>query len=140
MEAELFSDALGTHSGLVVHAARADDAGEQGPALMVADQRREMTRPMADAGIVPKIAPVRSGEAELNRITGAQTPSGVPVSITAPLTERARSGGASSRGRRGRPVRAVASLGPAHAGGAPPPSSAVPNGRGDPGAVPLRRS
>ncbi|MGW3660789.1 hypothetical protein ACWD6R_36345 [Streptomyces sp. NPDC005151] len=108
---------------------------------MVADQRREMTRLMADAGIVPKIAQVRSGEAELSRITGAQTPSGVPVTITAPLTERPRSGGASSRGRRGRPVRAVASLGPAHAGGArrrqAPPYQ--PGGV-TPGAVPLRRS
>lgn len=37
MEAELFGDALGTHNGLVVHAARADDAGEQGAALVVAE-------------------------------------------------------------------------------------------------------
>ena len=60
---------------------------------------------MASAGITPQTTPVRSGEAELTRITGAQAPSGVPVVITAPVVERPRraaSGGSSSRGRRGR--------------------------------------
>ncbi|MBZ9642572.1 ATP-dependent helicase, partial [Streptomyces sp. PSKA30] len=61
------------------------------------------------------IASVRSGEAELSRITGAQAPSGVPVVITAPVAERPRraassrssssassASSSSSRGRRGR--------------------------------------
>ncbi|MFJ2652043.1 ATP-dependent helicase, partial [Streptomyces sp. NPDC087420] len=69
------------------------------------NQRREMTRLMADAGITPQITQVRSGEAELSRITGAQTPSGVPVVITAPVSERTRGAGNSSRGRRSGPAR-----------------------------------
>jgi hypothetical protein len=63
-----------------------------------------MTRLMASAGITPRITPVRSGEAELSRITGAQAPSGVPVVITAPAVERPRraSGSSPSRNRRSR--------------------------------------
>ncbi|MEU6261275.1 ATP-dependent helicase, partial [Streptomyces sp. NPDC047043] len=57
----------------------------------------------------PTITAVRSGEAELSRITGAKTPSGIPVTITPPAAEpprRAASGGsASARGRRGRTTR-----------------------------------
>ncbi|TXL89674.1 ATP-dependent helicase, partial [Streptomyces sp. IB2014 016-6] len=63
---------------------------------------------MADAGIVPQVAQVRSGEAELSRITGAQAPSGVPVVISTPvseLSERRKSTGSSSRGGRSRPAR-----------------------------------
>ncbi|MEU0054231.1 ATP-dependent helicase, partial [Streptomyces sp. NPDC006309] len=52
--------------------------------------------------ILPQITQVRPGEAELNRITGAQTPSGIPVVITAPVTERPARG-TGSRSRRGRP-------------------------------------
>ncbi|MEU0052812.1 ATP-dependent helicase, partial [Streptomyces sp. NPDC006309] len=52
--------------------------------------------------ILPQITQVRPGEAELNRITGAQTPSGIPVVITAPVTERPARG-TNSRSRRGRP-------------------------------------
>ncbi len=68
---------------------------------MLPNQRREMTRLMADAGITPQVAQVRSGEAELHRITGAQAPSGVPVTITSPVTERAKGSGSGPRGRRG---------------------------------------
>ena len=61
---------------------------------------------MADAGITPQTTQVRSGEAELTRITGAQAPSGVPVVIAVPVQERPkRSSGSSSRSRRGRPAR-----------------------------------
>ncbi|MER5770878.1 DEAD/DEAH box helicase [Streptomyces sp. NPDC001985] len=61
-------------------------AGESGRVvtLVLPEQRREMTRLMADAGITPETTRVRSGEAELSRITGAQAPSGVPVVVTAP--------------------------------------------------------
>ncbi|MER8083654.1 DEAD/DEAH box helicase [Streptomyces sp. NPDC058316] len=95
------------HKDYLHRGGRTARAGESGSVvtLVLPGQRREMTRLMTDAGIVPKIAQVRSGEAELSRITGAQTPSGVPVTVTAPVTERARSGAPSSRGRRGRPVR-----------------------------------
>ncbi|MEU9139960.1 DEAD/DEAH box helicase [Streptomyces sp. NPDC048404] len=80
-------------------------AGESGSVvtLVMPNQRRDMSRLMIAAGITPQTSQVRSGEAELSRITGAQAPSGVPVVIRAPVTERPRRGAsASSRGRRGR--------------------------------------
>jgi len=86
-------------------------AGESGSVvtLVTPNQRREMTRLMAAAGITPQNTQVRSGEAELSRITGAQAPSGIPVVIKAPVVERPRRGtssssssSSSSRGRRGR--------------------------------------
>ncbi|MFF3328674.1 DEAD/DEAH box helicase [Streptomyces sp. NPDC002888] len=80
-------------------------AGESGSVvtLVTPDQRRDMNRLMALAGITPRITPVRSGEAELSRITGARTPSGVPVVITAaPAVERPRRASSPSRDRRGR--------------------------------------
>ncbi|MET9625810.1 ATP-dependent helicase, partial [Streptomyces sp. NPDC006464] len=43
---------------------------------------------------------VRSGDEALTRITGAQTPSGIPITITTPAAEQ-RKRSASSRGRRG---------------------------------------
>ncbi|MFC8952447.1 ATP-dependent helicase, partial [Streptomyces sp. NPDC057101] len=43
----------------------------------------------------------RSGEEELHRITGARTPSGIPVTITAPAPEPRRPRGTTTRGRRG---------------------------------------
>ncbi|MCX5377420.1 DEAD/DEAH box helicase [Streptomyces sp. NBC_00091] len=78
-------------------------AGESGSVvtLVTPNQRRDMTRLMQAAGIVPQTTLVRSGEGALNRITGAQAPSGIPVTITAPVSERPRRSGGSSRGRRG---------------------------------------
>lgn len=58
-----------------------------------------MTRLMTAAGIVPRTTQVRTGEEELSRITGARTPSGIPVTITAPMAER-RKRSVASRGRR----------------------------------------
>ncbi|WP_055568179.1 DEAD/DEAH box helicase [Streptomyces atriruber] len=75
--------------------------------LVTSAQRRGMTRLMAAAGISPHTAQVRSGEAELARITGAQAPSGIPVTIPAPSkgpSPRGERGGA--RGRRPRDGRA----------------------------------
>ncbi|KAB1987634.1 DEAD/DEAH box helicase [Streptomyces triticiradicis] len=80
-------------------------AGESGSVvtLVMPNQRRDMSRLMAAAGISPRTSQVRSGEEELSRITGAQAPSGVPVVIRAPVTDRPRRGtSAASRGRRGR--------------------------------------
>lgn len=96
------------HKDYLHRGGRTARAGESGTVvtLVTPDQRRAMSRLMASAGITPRITPVRSGEAELSRITGAQAPSGVPVVITAPAAERPRraAAGASrpSRGRRGR--------------------------------------
>ncbi|MEV4997098.1 DEAD/DEAH box helicase [Streptomyces niveus] len=88
------------HKDYLHRGGRTARAGESGSVvtLVLPNQRREMTRLMADAGIVPQVAQVRSGEAELSRITGAQAPSGVPVVISTPVSERAKSG-SGSRGR-----------------------------------------
>ncbi|MFG2171775.1 DEAD/DEAH box helicase [Streptomyces niveus] len=88
------------HKDYLHRGGRTARAGESGSVvtLVLPNQRREMTRLMADAGIVPQVAQVRSGEAELSRITGAQAPSGVPVVISTPVSERPKSG-SGSRGR-----------------------------------------
>ncbi|MFJ2747087.1 DEAD/DEAH box helicase [Streptomyces sp. NPDC087297] len=82
-------------------------AGESGSVvtLVTPNQRREMARLMQAAGITPLTTQVRSGDEALNRITGAQAPSGIPVTITAPVSERPKRSTA-SRGRRG-PVSAA---------------------------------
>ncbi|MDX3802962.1 DEAD/DEAH box helicase [Streptomyces sp. AK04-3B] len=92
------------HKDYLHRGGRTARAGESGTVvtLVLPHQRRGMTRLMADAGIRARVTQVRSGEAELSRITGAQTPSGVPVVITAPAVERPRRASSPSRGRRGR--------------------------------------
>ncbi len=89
------------HKDYLHRGGRTARAGESGSVvtLVMSNQRREMTRLMAAAGITALTTQVRSGEEALNRITGAQTPSGIPVVITAPVAER-RARSASSRGRR----------------------------------------
>ncbi|MEU5657896.1 DEAD/DEAH box helicase [Streptomyces sp. NPDC047737] len=89
------------HKDYLHRGGRTARAGESGSVvtLVTPNQRRDMTRLMAAAGIVPQTTQVRSGEEALGRITGAQTPSGIPVTITAPVVER-RQRSASSRGRR----------------------------------------
>ncbi len=68
--------------------------------LVTPRQRRAMVRLLATAGIVPQTTRVDSGGEALHRITGARTPSGVPVVMTAPAAERSPGRGAPSRGRR----------------------------------------
>ncbi|MFG2749587.1 DEAD/DEAH box helicase [Streptomyces xanthophaeus] len=82
-------------------------AGESGSVvtLVTPGQRRDMTRLMQAAGITPQTTQVRSGDEALNRITGSQAPSGIPVVITAPVVERAKRS-AAPRGRR-RPASAL---------------------------------
>ncbi|MFH9014019.1 DEAD/DEAH box helicase [Streptomyces sp. NPDC017943] len=93
------------HKDYLHRGGRTARAGESGSVvtLVTPGQRRGMHRLMASAAITPQVTAVRSGEAELSRITGAQAPSGVPVVITAPAVPRPRrsgsSGGSSSRGR-----------------------------------------
>ncbi|MEU6463102.1 DEAD/DEAH box helicase [Streptomyces sp. NPDC046976] len=99
------------HKDYLHRGGRTARAGETGSVvtLVTPAQRRGVTRLMASAGITPCVTPVRSGEAELSRITGAQAPPGVPVVITAPAAERPRRTSSTSRDRRrrtgqGRPV------------------------------------
>ncbi|MFC9181581.1 DEAD/DEAH box helicase [Streptomyces globisporus] len=89
------------HKDYLHRGGRTARAGESGSVvtLVTPNQRRDMTRLMTAARIVPQTTQVRSGEEALGRITGAQAPSGVPVTITAPVAAR-RQRSASSRGRR----------------------------------------
>ncbi|PRH80436.1 DEAD/DEAH box helicase [Streptomyces solincola] len=78
------------HKDYLHRGGRTARAGESGRVvtLVTPDQRRDVARLLADAGIDPVTTQVRSGEAELSRITGARTPSGVPVVIPAPAPAR----------------------------------------------------
>ncbi|SCK46091.1 DEAD/DEAH box helicase [Streptomyces sp. WMMB 322] len=89
------------HKDYLHRGGRTARAGESGRVvtLVTPDQRRDMTRLMAAAGIVPETTPVRSGEEALTRITGAQAPSGIPVTIKAPVTEQRKRGSAPRRRR-----------------------------------------
>ncbi|MEU1272566.1 DEAD/DEAH box helicase [Streptomyces sp. NPDC005799] len=104
-------DPPGDHKDYLHRGGRTARAGASGRVvtLVTPGQRRDMGRLMAAAGINPTITAVRSGEAELSRITGAKAPSGVPVVVTAPAAEPARraasSGSAAARSRRGRTAR-----------------------------------
>ncbi|MFD7768958.1 DEAD/DEAH box helicase [Streptomyces sp. NPDC059787] len=62
-------------------AGRTARAGRSGTVvtLVLPGQRRETGQVMADAGVAAKVTKVRSGEAELSRITGARAPSGEPL-------------------------------------------------------------
>jgi superfamily II DNA/RNA helicase len=93
------------HKDYLHRGGRTARAGESGTVvtLVLPHQRRAMARLMADAGITPRTVRVRPGEAELQRITGARTPSGVPVTepVAAPVAEPSARTGFSGRGRRG---------------------------------------
>ncbi|KND28040.1 DEAD/DEAH box helicase [Streptomyces acidiscabies] len=62
-------------------AGRTARAGRSGTVVTLAlsGQRREAAQVMTDAGITPTVTKVRSGEAQLSRITGAKAPSGKPL-------------------------------------------------------------
>ncbi|GAA2088030.1 DEAD/DEAH box helicase [Actinomadura alba] len=95
------------HKDYLHRGGRTARAGESGTVvtLVTPSQRRELDRMMITAAIRPETTRVRPGDAELARITGAETPSGVPVTVAPVPAERprARNAGASGRGRRGRP-------------------------------------
>ena len=111
------------HKDYLHRGGRTARAGESGSVvtLVLPNQRRDMTRLMADAGITPQTTQVRSGEAELSRITGAQAPSGIPVTITAPVAERAKRSGSSTS--------AAAAAAPPRPAVPPPARTATPAAR-----------
>lgn len=80
-------------------------AGESGTVvtLVLPGQRRGVSRLMSEAGVTARETRVRSDGADLSRITGARTPSGVP--LTAADTEPPERTGAPRQARRGRPPR-----------------------------------
>ncbi|GGQ91428.1 DEAD/DEAH box helicase [Streptomyces asoensis] len=90
------------HKDYLHRGGRTARAGESGRVvtLVTPNQRRDMTRLMATAGITPRTTQVHSGEEALGQITGARTPSGIPVTITAPVAERRQRSVPSLRGRR----------------------------------------
>ncbi|MFC8089905.1 DEAD/DEAH box helicase [Streptomyces sp. NPDC057301] len=100
-------DPPGDHKDYLHRGGRTARAGESGRVvtLVLPNQRRDMARLLSDAGIRPQITQVRSGEAELSRITGAQAPSDVPVGGSGQAAERPKRGGAPFRGLGTRPGR-----------------------------------
>ncbi|MEW2623944.1 DEAD/DEAH box helicase [Streptomyces sp. NPDC048106] len=93
------------HKDYLHRGGRTARAGESGTVvtLVLPHQRRSMERLMADAAITPLSARVSPGETELQRITGARTPSGIPVVLAPPVEERREAGeGSGGRRRRGR--------------------------------------
>ncbi|MFF5185309.1 DEAD/DEAH box helicase [Streptomyces sp. NPDC000345] len=92
------------HKDYLHRGGRTARAGESGTVvtLVLPHQRRSVDRLMADAGITARTARVRPGESELQRITGARTPSGVPVVEPAPAAEQRERTGSNANRRRGR--------------------------------------
>ncbi|WP_425473287.1 DEAD/DEAH box helicase [Streptomyces montanus] len=74
------------HKDYLHRGGRTARAGESGSVvtLVLPDQKRDMARLMANAGITPRTARVKSTDEELASITGAREPSGVPVTIEVP--------------------------------------------------------
>ncbi|GAA0975666.1 MULTISPECIES: DEAD/DEAH box helicase [Nocardiopsidaceae] len=91
------------HKDYLHRGGRTARAGESGNVvtLVLPSQRREMARLMSRAQIEATTAQVSSQDPELARVTGARTPSGVPVTLPAePRQEASRSNRPPSRGRR----------------------------------------
>ncbi|MEV0490408.1 DEAD/DEAH box helicase [Streptomyces atratus] len=92
------------HKDYLHRGGRTARAGESGSVvtLVLPEEKREMTRLMADAGIAPRTTRIKSSDEELTRITGAREPSGIAVVVEVPQPTqpkpRTRSGGAGGAG------------------------------------------
>ncbi|MEU8518496.1 DEAD/DEAH box helicase [Streptomyces sp. NPDC048577] len=92
------------HKDYLHRGGRTARAGESGSVvtLVLPEQKRDMSRLMANAGISPRTAQIRSSDEELSRLTGAREPSGIPVVIEVPQpAQPAPSGNGGRRSRRG---------------------------------------
>ncbi|WP_067832571.1 DEAD/DEAH box helicase [Actinomadura kijaniata] len=80
------------HKDYLHRGGRTARAGQSGTVatLVLPSQRRAMNQLMSRADITPHSTTVRPGDPELARITGARTPSGVPVEVAAPAGGQAR--------------------------------------------------
>lgn len=74
------------HKDYLHRGGRTARAGESGSVvtLVLPEEKRDMTRLMADAGIAPRTTRIKSSDEELTRITGAREPSGVAIVIEVP--------------------------------------------------------
>ncbi|WP_017613899.1 DEAD/DEAH box helicase [Nocardiopsis salina] len=90
------------HKDYLHRGGRTAHAGATGSvvSLILPRQRRSMSRLLSTAGITANTRSVHSEGPELVRVTGARTPSGVPVTIPAPAGRRT---GGVRQGRRRRP-------------------------------------
>ncbi|WP_069172365.1 DEAD/DEAH box helicase [Streptomyces griseus] len=90
------------HKDYLHRGGRTARAGESGSVvtLVLPEEKREMTRLMADAGIAPRTTRIKSSDEELSRITGAREPSGIAVVIEVPQPTqpkpRTRGGGSAA--------------------------------------------
>ena len=123
------------HKDYLHRGGRTARAGESGTVvtLVLPKQRRGTARMMASAGITPNAVQVRSGDAELTRITGACVPTGVPVTVPDPVVERPRrrpyagGGGGGSRSYSGGPSRGAARSSQPGRSGSQPSRSGQPS-------------
>jgi superfamily II DNA/RNA helicase len=77
--------------------------------LVLPEEHRDTARLLAAAGVSARSSRIRPGDAELSRITGARTPSGVPIAGPSTAPAPASAGRRASAGQRhrkagGRPV------------------------------------
>ncbi|MEU1288159.1 DEAD/DEAH box helicase [Kitasatospora sp. NPDC005856] len=86
------------HKDYLHRGGRTARAGESGTVvtLVLPEQRREVNRLMTVAGIRPTVTKIRPGDADLARITGARTPSGVAVTLAVPVVAAAPASGEAS--------------------------------------------
>ncbi|WP_007024144.1 DEAD/DEAH box helicase [Saccharomonospora iraqiensis] len=96
----LHVDPAADHKDYLHRAGRTARAGASGTVVTVLtrDQRRTVRRMTEKAGVRPTYTAVRPGAGELSEITGARTPSEVPVP-EAPRPTRPRNSGRPPRGR-----------------------------------------
>jgi len=91
------------HKDYLHRGGRTARAGASGSVLtlVLPEERRDMARLMAAVGITAQTVEAASRDEELSRLTGAQDPSGVPVTVAEPVAERPRGAGGGNRGRGG---------------------------------------